>query len=141
MYYLFGARGWPNESFLEIHERTVGTVIAMITEEQLDVCNRYGVVPFDAPPALKAGVASNVKSTIVPLNGLRHPPEGNTSGWYLWAGEELTSDPNAFLPVHIEHLSEWRPEVLKYLALPPGWRFLVAGDYEDVWFDASLLNV
>jgi hypothetical protein len=28
-----------------------------------------------------------------------------------------------------------------YLALPPGWRFLIAPDYEDVWFDESLLHI
>jgi hypothetical protein len=43
--------------------------------------------------------------------------------------------------MHIEHLSEIRPEVLHLLALPPGWRFLIADDYEDVWFDESLLNI
>ena len=31
----------------------------------------------------------------------------------------------------------------RYLSLriPPGCRFLVAGDYIDVWFDESLFNV
>jgi len=46
-----------------------------------------------------------------------------------------------FEPVHGHHLLEWNRGVLKYLALPPGWRFLVAGDYEDVWFDVKLLEV
>lgn len=28
----------------------------------------------------------------------------------------------------------------RYLALPPGWRFVIGADgYEDVWYDASLL--
>ena len=105
------------------------------------ICKKYGARPFDAPPYLKAGVAANVESDVVPVNGLRHPPMADTSGWFLWAGEELSSDPKFFQPVHIEHLSEMRPEVLKYLALPPGWRFLIAGDYEDVWYDESLLNM
>jgi hypothetical protein len=111
-----------------------------VSAEQLRICAKYGASPFDAPWELKAGVATNIRSNAVPLNGLRHIPVGDTSGWYLWAGEELSSDPALFQPVHIEHLSEIRPEVLKYLALPPGWRFLVAGDYEDVWYDESLLK-
>jgi hypothetical protein len=111
-----------------------------ISAEQLKICEKYGASPLDAPSHLKAGVAANVSSDAVPVNGLRHPPEGDTSGWYLWAGEEFSSDPGFFRPVHIEHVGEMRPEVLKYLALPPGWRFLIAGDYEDVWFDESLLN-
>jgi hypothetical protein len=28
-----------------------------------------------------------------------------------------------------------------FLGLPPGWRFLIAGEHEDVWEDPSLLNV
>jgi hypothetical protein len=27
----------------------------------------------------------------------------------------------------------------KYLGLAPGWRFLIAPGYEDVWFDEILL--
>ena len=33
------------------------------------------------------------------------------------------------------------PEVLEFLGLPPGYRFLLAIDYVDVWYDPSLLNV
>jgi hypothetical protein len=116
-------------------------VSSMITPEQRAVCAKYGVQPADAPAELKAGVARNVTGELVPVNGLRHPPEGSTTGWYIWAGEEFSSDREFFRPVHVKHLQEIRPELLKYLALPPGWRFLIAGDYEDVWYDASLLNV
>ena len=39
------------------------------------------------------------------------------------------------------HLAqEWCPAVLPYLSLPPGFRFLIAPDYEDVWEDAALLE-
>jgi hypothetical protein len=75
-----------------------------------------------------------------PLNGLRHPPVGETSGWYLWAGEQLGRDPDYFEPLHIAHLDEWAPLALKFMALAPGWRFLTDGQYEDVWFDPTLLN-
>lgn len=112
-----------------------------ITAEQLKICEKYGAWPFEASHRLNAGVAKNVWSDLIPVNGLRHPPEGNTTGWYLWAGEQFSADPALWRTVHIEHLSEIRPEVLKYLALPPGWRFLIAGDYADVWYDESLLNV
>lgn len=88
------------------------------------------------------GVARNVRGVLMPLNGLRHPREGATCGWYLWAGEsEPSSDPDFFEPVHVAHLLEWRPEVADYLALPPGYRFLIAPGYEDIWFDEALLVV
>lgn len=80
------------------------------------------------------------KVGLQPINGLRHLPEGDTTGWYIWAGEKMESDDDFFKPLHVEHLLDWCPDIKKYLGLPPGWRFLVAGDYEDVWYDESLLD-
>jgi hypothetical protein len=37
-----------------------------------------------------------------------------------------------------EQLADWCPGVLRFLGLPPGWRFLLAGHYEDVWQDEAL---
>lgn len=63
-----------------------------------------------------------------------------TCGWYIWAGLELSSDPDFFVPMHGEHLFEDRSEAIQYLGLPPGWRFLIAPGYEDIWYDNSLLQ-
>ncbi|MCP3973653.1 MAG: hypothetical protein GY720_04090 [bacterium] len=105
-----------------------------------EVCESFVVDP--EPPAVgtKLGVAANVRSDTVPLHGLRHPPEGDTNGWYLWRGE-YSDDPDFFVPLHFEHVGERAPEAIPYVALPPGWRFLVATDREDIWFDATLLEV
>ena len=111
------------------------------THEQRELCKRYGVDFIAAPPQLKVGIARNVHEGALPINGLRHPPSGDTTGWYIWAGEEPSQDPDFFVPLHVEHLAERCPDVLRFLGLPPGWRFLVAGEYEDVWEDPSLLNV
>jgi hypothetical protein len=67
----------------------------------------------------------------IPINGLRHPPEGEHNGWFLWSGEELSTDPTFFSNVHTHHLMELRPKVLKFLGLPSGYRFLLAGDYVE----------
>jgi hypothetical protein len=72
---------------------------------------------------------------------LKHPSEIPTCGWFLWAGEELFLDEKNVKSLHVYHLLETYPDILKYLALPPGWRFLVAGNYEDVWFDEKLLEI
>jgi hypothetical protein len=113
---------------------------AEIKAKQLVVCQRFDVTPFPVSDDQKVGIARNVRTGLSPLNGLRLPPEADTTGWYIWAGEEWTDDPAFFVPLHVEHLGSWRPEVLPYLQLPPGWRFLLAPHYEDVWFDASLLQ-
>jgi hypothetical protein len=108
---------------------------------QRRTCRRFSTDFVEAPPSSKIGVARNARSGNWPLNGLRHPPEGDTSGWYVWAGETLSSDPEFFEPVHVSHVADLLPFVLPYLGLPPGWRFLLGENQEDVWYDAKLLQV
>lgn len=110
-----------------------------IEELQRDICRKYGVDFCPSSPSSKVGVSLNVRDQLIPINGLRHPPEGDTTGWYIWSGEELSEADDFFAPLHVAHLDVWCPQIMKFLALPPGWRFLVAGDYEDVWFDESIL--
>lgn len=110
--------------------------------EQEALCKRYGVPCVPSPAGLKVGIARNVRSGLLPINGLRHPQVGDTTGWYIWAGEGgPPTDPNFFVPLHVEHLAEWCPAVIRFLGLPPGWRFLLAKECEDVWNDPSLLHV
>jgi hypothetical protein len=66
------------------------------------------------PPAIdqKVGIAQSVRSGLLPLNALRHTPEEGTSGWFIWAGAEPSSDPAFFAPLHVSHASEWCPEIV-----------------------------
>ena len=115
--------------------------MSFVADLQRGLCTKHNA-HFEPPaPASKLGIALNMKTGSDPANGLRHPPSGETNGWYLWAGEQLEERNDFFVPLHVENLDAWRPGLLRFLALPPGWRFLVAGAYEDVWFDPSLLNV
>jgi len=108
-------------------------------EEQKNICEKYSLDFFATNEELRIGISDNIKSGIMPINGLRHFPEGNTTGWYIWAGE-FSEAPDFFKPMHLFHLKEYYPELLKYLALPPGNRFLIDDKgYEDVWFDEGLL--
>lgn len=111
-----------------------------VLAQQKALCERFRADFVSSPSSLKAGVDPRVQSGLTPLNGLRHQAEGDTTGWYIWAGETLSDDPNFFQPVHVSHLGEWCPTAIPYLGLPPGWRFLIAPDHEDVWFDESLLD-
>jgi hypothetical protein len=108
---------------------------------QKDTCIKFGANYLAAPLDLKVGIAPNVKLNIFPINGLRHPPNGDTTGWFIWGGEELSQASDFFQPLHVQHIDEWCPDVSKYLGLAPGWRFMIAPDFEDVWFDESLLSV
>lgn len=105
---------------------------------QRELCTQYGAEFTPAPLHMKVGIALNVRQHIEPLNGFREMSEGDTTGWYIWAGEELSTAPDFFLPLCVKHLDKWCPAVMKYLGLPPGSRFLVADGCEDVWFDPVL---
>lgn len=107
---------------------------------QRSVCMRFGADYFYCDPNLKIGISQNVRDGVRPLNGLRISPEGDTCGWYIWAGLEFSDAPDFFVPLHVSHLHAWAPLVLPYLGLPPGWRFLVTEQYEDVWRDDQLIQ-
>jgi hypothetical protein len=111
-----------------------------IERQQRDYCKSQNV---QYTPASKESFTSLALSTqgLIPINGLRHPPQRWHNGWFLWSGEELSTDTAFFSNVHTHHLTELRPEVLKFLGLPPGYRFLITGEYVDVWFDPTLLDV
>jgi hypothetical protein len=106
---------------------------------QLNLCSKFGAQFIESNPETTIGISRNCFEGIWPLNGLRHPMEGNTNGWYIWAGTELSFADDFFSPMHTEHLNERIPLISKFLGLPPGWRFICDPNYEDVWFDESLL--
>lgn len=107
---------------------------------QREVCERFSAPYYGCDLNLKVGVSRNVKDGVRPLNGLRNRQENGTCGWYIWAGEEFSQASDFFLPLHAAHLEQWAPLVMKYLGLPPGWRFLITERYEDVWEDQDLLK-
>ncbi|MEJ6790933.1 hypothetical protein BrevBR_15425 [Brevundimonas sp. BR2-1] len=68
------------------------------------ICGEYGVEIVPSPAGMRVGIARNVLERLHPINGLRHPPAGDTTGWYIWAGESLSSDDDFFVPLHVSHL-------------------------------------
>ncbi len=108
---------------------------------QREICERYGALYFPSPNNMKVGIANDAIGGVIPINGLRNPPEKGTTGWYIWAGETLSQADDYFIPLHVSHLQTRCPSIIKYLCLSPGWRFLIAEGYEDAWYDKSLLSV
>jgi hypothetical protein len=111
-----------------------------IEQQQRAICEKYETPFFPSEADSKVGIALKTLDQ-KPINGLRHPPQDGTNGWYIWGGKTLSSDPDFFQPLHTEHLAEELPEVLKFLGLPPGYRFLVAGSHLDVWYDPKLVDI
>ncbi|WP_308721345.1 hypothetical protein [Komagataeibacter xylinus] len=105
---------------------------------QMDICNKFHAPYLDCGWDLKLGIARNVQTGLLPVNGLRLQPENGTSGWYIWAGEEMSQDDDFFVPLHTHHILHWCKMVVPYLGLAPGWTFLVTPDYENVWDNEAL---
>lgn len=109
-------------------------------EERRNLCQRYEAGFMPPEDADKVGISESALRGELPLNGLRHPPESGTTGWFIWSGA-WSDDPEFFKPMHLSHLAAACPAALPFLALPPGWRFLVAPGHEDVWPDRDLLDI
>ena len=110
-----------------------------LEKEQKLICEKFSASFQSCDLNLKVGISLNVKDGVRPLNGLRIKEEAGTSGWYIWAGE-WSEDPDFFVPLHGHHLPQWANEVMHYLGLPEGWRFLIDEGYEDVWEEPQLLK-
>lgn len=102
-------------------------------------CAEHAAEYIPARSELKSGLALSTRG-VKPINGLRHPLERDTTGWYIWCGEHYSDAPDFFAPVHTCHIYDDYPELVNILGLPPGYHFLIAGNYLDVWYDASLLK-
>lgn len=110
-----------------------------IRKQQQEMCDKYNAECTNLLPEQTVGISRNINTGAMPIYGIRHLPVGETSGWYLWAGEK-TDEPDFFLSLHIEHLSEYCPLALKFLGLPPGFGFITDSEgYEDVWFEPEYL--
>jgi hypothetical protein len=110
------------------------------SSEQKQLCEKYGTEYVPCEDDLIVGISKNFDFKNLPINGLRHPLADNATGWYIWSGEQYSEEPDFFVPLHAAHLNEECGEIVKYLGLPPGWRFLYAPTQEEVWFDEQLLR-
>jgi len=108
---------------------------ASYKNKQREICERYGSPVIYPNEHLKIGVALQTKGKL-PVRGDRLQPENGTDGWYIWAGDDFSEDPDFYQPVHIVHLHEIWPELIPYLALAPGYHFVIDDKgYEDIWYE------
>ncbi|MBI5362233.1 MAG: hypothetical protein HZA53_03575 [Planctomycetes bacterium] len=108
-----------------------------VFDEQRRACVNAGVA-YDPPsPARLAAVGEGVLDGL-PAWGMRIPSPDHMSGW--WIGTERTAeDYSNVRPVHLYHVTNSRPDLVKFLALSTGCRF-DQRDQDRAWFDAELLD-
>lgn len=105
----------------------------LIDDKQQRICDKHGL-PAQAPEAMVAVAIGSLAQT--PIYGTRIAlPENGTISWFIHCGEH--SDANDFYQaLHAAHLHEMLPQVVDYLALPSGAKFILDREgYEDVWLE------
>jgi hypothetical protein len=110
-----------------------------VDQSQQKLCDRYAATPLPAGDWVNTGFAAQT-ANLRPIHGLRHARTNDTTGWFIWCGDWSDAG-DFFQPTHTTHVAQALPEIVPFLALPPGYRFLIDRDYEDVWFDHALLTV
>jgi hypothetical protein len=106
----------------------------LTVEDQKRICAKYGAAFCSCAADERAGVARQTLAR-APIYGARKKNEDGSASWYIWAGPH-SSEADFYQPVCAGHLDELLPIVLPYLALPPGYRFIIDREgFEDVWFE------
>jgi hypothetical protein len=76
-----------------------------LLNEQREICLKFGATFLRSDDQLKIGISRTFDPAPFPINGLRHPPESDTTGWYIWSGENFSTDDGFFVPLHTFHLN------------------------------------
>jgi hypothetical protein len=72
----------------------------IVTQEEKAKCQALGSEFWPIELDQKIGISSNDKDGIVPINGLRHLPEPDTTGWYIWAEKEMGTIRDTYRPTY-----------------------------------------
>jgi len=100
---------------------------------QTTLCSREGA-KFEAPrPDQMVAISDGVYEGDA-VEGVRYGSPPHMSGWWLTTNR-FDGDIKSLKVVHLFHLTENRPDLAKYLALPYGYRF--SSQEDEVWFDGK----
>lgn len=102
--------------------------------EQHQICQRVQAA-FTPPQLDQMVVISDGVYEGDRVDGVRYPSPDHMSGWWLTT-DRYNGDIGTLKTVHAHHLSAHRPDLIKFLALPFGYRF--CSRQSDVWFDQQV---
>lgn len=111
------------EPTLDHTEWRMGANLALQTwRDQAAICEAAGAQFL--PPRSKslAAVSSGFMRRENPVQGLRYRTREDRSGWFF-STPSYEASPADVSAVHIFHVVNERPEISKFLALPPGYWF------------------
>lgn len=101
-------------------------------KEQHSMCDAHSA-RFEPPRPDQLSVVSQGVLEGLPVQGVRYPSPDHMSGWWLTT-DQYDGNINSLKHEHTYHLTDARPDLAKYIALPPGFRFDLSS-FEEVWFE------
>ncbi|ARU60928.1 hypothetical protein CBW65_07410 [Tumebacillus avium] len=109
-----------------------------VIREQGEECKKHNVTPSFPTFAQNIVISKGVYEGLA-VDAVRYPSPSHMSGW--WITTDLYDDNiDSLMNVHYYHLAFKRPDLLKYLALPYGFRFYISEREKDVWFSQDVLE-
>jgi hypothetical protein len=105
--------------------------------DQHDVCLKAGS-PFEPPRPDQLVAISPDLATTPEIEGARYDLGSNKSGWII-TSQGFSGPVQSLLQEHLIHIIQSRREVIRYLALSTGYRFVADGQ-SRVWFDRLAAN-
>ncbi|NOU68792.1 hypothetical protein GC096_32740 [Paenibacillus sp. LMG 31461] len=88
----------------------------------------------------KIAISQGVYEGGYAVNAVRYPSEEYMTSWYLTT-DLYDGNVQSLMVVHYYHVAFNRPDLLKYLALPFGFRFYVSATEIEVWYDDNVANI
>ena len=109
-----------------------------VINEQTQMCNELNANPifpqFSQNIVISKGVYEGEG-----IEAVRYSSPEHMTGWWLTT-DSYDDNMDSLMNVHYFHVAFSRPDLLKYLALPYGYRFYVTDSEEDIWFDENALD-
>jgi hypothetical protein len=109
-----------------------------VINEQADECSKHGVKPsfpnFGQNIVISKGVYEGLG-----VDAVRYPSPDHMTGW--WVTTDLyDGDTDSLMKVHFFHVAFKRPDLMRYFALPFGFRFYINESENEIWFDENALR-
>lgn len=107
-----------------------------IVRGQSEICWEQNLIPlfpnFNQSVVISDGVYEGRD-----IEGIRYDSSQDESGWYLIT-DDYNDDIKSLKMVHFYHVVFARPDILKYLALPFGYRFLMKNNSVEIIKDEGI---
>jgi len=104
-----------------------------ITYDQEDTCRKFNVIPVFPTFSQNIVISKGVYDSL-DIEAVRYESPSHMTGW--WLTTDLYDDNiESLMNVHFYHIAFNKPEILKFLALPFGYRFYLSDKGVDVWLD------